>query len=543
MKPINMDFPVISPEALSEMLLDQQELALLDVRENGTYSFGHLFFAVSTPLSHLELKLGALVPRRSVRVVLVDEGGLDDRALLAAQRMRSWGYQNIHLLAGGMQAWKAASLPVFSGVYVPSKAFGEFVEHECGTPSVSAQTLSEWMDNGKDMVILDSRPYGEYHAFSMPGAICCSGVELPYRAFGLVDSPETTIVINCAGRTRGIIGAQSLINAGISNPVFVLENGTAGWYLAGNALAHNQTRFASPPTQQAFAAAHEAAQEIERQFNISEIDASAVRRYQSDDSVSFFLLDVRTPQEYESGHLVGSRSAPGGQLIQSTDLYIGVKNAKVVLVDDNGIRARFTASWLMQMGWRDVEVMTIGDAAPHLDTEVGAQPFLPVTSIPDEVSHVSVVELQALIHDDECVILDLADSLTFRAGHIPGARFAIRSKLVNEVPQIGPARLLVLTSPDSMLAHWAASDLRQAGITHVRVLKGGTQAWTSAGLDLEADYDAVPEPGEDVWFGPYDFKDKHQSMTDYLQWEVDLLDRIRLEAGVRFSCKRSRVAS
>ena len=59
------------------------------------------------------------------------------------------------------------------------------------------------------------------------------GAELVLRVRDIAPSPDTTIVVNCAGRTRSIIGAQSLINAGIPNKVVALRNGTMGWHLAG----------------------------------------------------------------------------------------------------------------------------------------------------------------------------------------------------------------------------------------------------------------------------------------------------------------------
>ena len=75
---------------------------------------------------------------------------------------------------------------------------------------------------------------------------------------------------------------------------------------------------------------------------------------------SLYVLDVRTPEEYEAGHLRGARSAPGGQLVQETDAHVATWGARIVLVDNDGVRATMTASWLKQMGWSDVAVLTAG---------------------------------------------------------------------------------------------------------------------------------------------------------------------------------------
>lgn len=236
---------LVNATQLQAMLADGAELALLDVRDGGVFSAGHIFAAASMPLNRLEFLADAMVPRRETRMVLIDEH--DGLAAIAERRLASWGYSNIYLLDGGLQAWKAAGFQVFSGVYVPSKAFGEFVEHACETPHITAATLSKWQQSGKDMLLLDSRPYEEFHRYSLPGGIACPGAELVHRVFGMIQNDETTIVVNCAGRTRGIIGAQALINAGIPNPVVVVENGTAGWHLSGGAMAEGQTEVAPPP--------------------------------------------------------------------------------------------------------------------------------------------------------------------------------------------------------------------------------------------------------------------------------------------------------
>ena len=73
-----------------------------------------------------------------------------------------------------------------------------------------------------------------------------------------------------------------------------------------------------------------------------------------------YLIDVRLPEEFGTGHLKGSRNIQGGQLVQATDEYIAVHNARIVLVDDTEVRATITASWLAQMGWPDVYVLEGG---------------------------------------------------------------------------------------------------------------------------------------------------------------------------------------
>ncbi len=107
------------------------------------------------------------------------------------------------MLAGGVAAWAAAGYEIYSGVNVPSKAFGEYVEHHYGTPRMDAADIKAKVERGDKIVILDSRPLPEHtQKVSIPGGIDCPGAELAYRAHDLIGTPDTLVVVNCAGRTR-----------------------------------------------------------------------------------------------------------------------------------------------------------------------------------------------------------------------------------------------------------------------------------------------------------------------------------------------------
>ena len=94
--------PRVTPRELRTLVSAGGELAILDVREEGVHARNHLFLAASAPLSHLELRIGRLVPRLATRIVLVD----DDEALAqrAARVLRRLGYRDLHVLAGGNAA-------------------------------------------------------------------------------------------------------------------------------------------------------------------------------------------------------------------------------------------------------------------------------------------------------------------------------------------------------------------------------------------------------------------------------------------------------
>lgn len=349
----NITSPRISPAELKGLVRMQRELAILDVREETAYGSGHLFFASCVPVAYLEQRIPKLSPRLTACIVLIDDGGGEAEA--ASSILRRLGYKNVSVLNGGVSAWKNAGYELFVGFNVPSKAFGEVVERRDGTPHISAADLHGLLSREERVVILDSRPPEEFANMSIPGALCCPGAELVYRAEEAAPDRTALIVVNCAGRTRSIIGAQSLIAAGFENRVVALENGTMGWKLAGFELEHGATRTAPVPSDPTKAARR--ARRVAEANAVQTIGREQLDGFKSDPERTLYVFDVRTPEEYREGHLTGSRSAPGGQLVQATDLYVGVRGARIVLVDSDGARARMTGSWLAQMGAGEVFVL------------------------------------------------------------------------------------------------------------------------------------------------------------------------------------------
>ncbi|MGH7003585.1 MAG: rhodanese-like domain-containing protein, partial [Alphaproteobacteria bacterium] len=286
----------IAAPALIELLGGRREIALLDVREQGVHYRGHPFFAASAPLSRLELMIGDLVPRRGAPIVLFDGG--EGLAETAAKRLAAWGYTDVTLLEGGLAGWRAAGFEVFSGVNVPSKAFGEFVEHHYQTPRIAASELARLKYDGTKHVILDSRPFEEYRRMNIPGGIDTPGAELAFRVHDLAPDPDTLVVVNCAGRTRSIIGAQSLINAGIPNKVVALKDGTMGWDLAGLRCESGASRKAPAPSPAGEAKAMAAAERVARRFGVRSATRAEVQSWLSDPARTTSLLHVRSPEEY-----------------------------------------------------------------------------------------------------------------------------------------------------------------------------------------------------------------------------------------------------
>jgi rhodanese-related sulfurtransferase len=507
---------VISAKDLQARLVGHAELALIDVREQGVHYRGHPFYASCAPLSRLEMAIGDLVPRKSAPIVIFDGG--EGLVQPAAQRLAALGYTSVEILEGGTDAWRAAGGELFSGVNVPSKAFGEFVEHTYETPRITGDELDQLKKKGQKLVVFDSRPFEEYQRMCIPGGVDMPGAELAYRVHDAAPDADTLVVVNCAGRTRSIIGAQSLRNAGIANRVVALKDGTMGWRLSGREVEEGATRRAADPSSAGLAKALEATERVAQRFGVKFTDPGKVQAWLRDEKRTTYLLDVRTREEFEAGHLAGSRHAAGGQLVQATDEYVGVRHARLVLVDPQRTRAVMTASWLNQMGWYDVYVLA---SFGGLATETGPRKA-PMRYKP-----------WAITNQAGGTVLDFSTSLRFHYQHLPGAWWVVRSRLKEAHEKVGEARMLVLTSEDGVLAHLAAPEVAALWPkAQVRVLDGGNAAWKGP---WETGSERATTTRDDVWYKPYDHEagfEKHA--RDYLAWEVALLEQIKRDPTIRF---------
>jgi len=522
----------IAPQTLAAMLEDNSEIALVDAREEGVFARSHPLFAASLPLSRIEERVYAMIPRLSARVVVTSDGdGLAERAL---RRLLELGYTNVHLLDGGNAGWKRAGFRLFSGIHVPSKAFGELAEARYETPMIEAAKLKALIDAGRDVAIFDSRPAHEYRRMNIPGAANCPGGDLVYRLPAVVRSPDTLVVVNCAGRTRSIIGAQSLINAGMPNRVVALKNGTMGWHLAGLPLEHGNERHVASPDPAAVETSRKMAASVRSRFGVKRVGLADLALMRSDRNRTVYLFDVRSPDEFAAGHLPGSRHAPGGQLVQATDAYMATRRAQVVLVDDDGVRATMTASWLLQMGWREAFVLDDDEARGAMSEAGASTPLWP--GAPANIPKMAPAELAQKLERCEAALFDLALSSAYRARHVRGARWAIRSRHADWLPQLPAGHALVLTSDDGRLAEFAAAELIANTNVQVQVLDGGTDGWQRAGLPVESGFDPALEPPDDIWHIPSSSQGGgEQAMKQYLAWEVDLVKQLVGEPGVDFN--------
>jgi rhodanese-related sulfurtransferase len=529
-------FPTLTPAAVRQVLLDRKEIALIDVREEDPYAQSHPLWAANFPLSKLELEAWPRIPRRDTLIVLYGEHDGIDLAPRAAEILHELGYTNVHLLEDGLAGWIDAGGETFRDVNVPSKSFGELVESKRHTPSLPAQEVQALLDARADVVVVDARRFDEYQTMSIPTATSVPGAELVLRVRELAPDPTTRVIVNCAGRTRSIIGTQSLINAGLPNPVAALRNGTIGWTLAGQQLDRGASRRAPAEVSASNRArAQSGARDIAAKAGVRRI-AYAELPSLNTQGRTVYRFDVRTPEEFADGHLPGFVNAPGGQLVQETDHNVPVRGARIVLADDDGVRADMSASWLAQMGW-DVGVVDPVDAKLRSETGATRNPAPEAKAVATVAPHTLANWLKDAkdnASESDIAVLDVTASANYVMRHIPGAWFVIRAQLQQALAEIPPAKRYVLTCGTSQLARFAAADLQRLTQAEVIVLEGGTQAWIAADLPVEEGETLLAMPRTDRYRRPYEGTDNAAAaMQAYLDWEFGLIAQLERD-GTHF---------
>jgi rhodanese-related sulfurtransferase len=363
-----MTAPSVTASQVRRALLLRDEIALLDLRHEAAFATGHPLFAANMAAERIALEVGTRLPRKNVQIVVYDAG--EGLVPLAADRFGALGYTDVRQLDGGLQAWQAAGYELFQDVNSYAKAFGELVESRRHTPSLSAEEVARLIASKANIAVMDVRRFDEYATMNIPGSVSVPGAELVLRAGGIAPDPETTIIVNCAGRTRSIIGTQSLINAGVANKVLALRNGTIGWTLAKQNLEHGADRRGGIGL---FEGAKANARDVAYRAGVRHVGPQEAMALERQSNRTLYRFDVRTSEDYAAGHIGGFRHYPGGQLVQEIDMAAPVRGARILLTDNLGVRADMTASWLAQMGWETYVLEGGYDGA----LEVGPPEVLP----------------------------------------------------------------------------------------------------------------------------------------------------------------------
>ena len=520
-----MELTRINVDELRARFTTEDEFALIDTREEGSFTRAHLLAASNLPLSRLELLMEEAVPRVQTEIVVCDES----TAPRAVQTLQDLGYENISVLAGGLSGWSLSGGKLFSGVNVPGKAFGEYIEESRGTPKLTAAELKTLLDGDNPPVLIDTRTPEEHRSYCIPGALSCPNGELVLRALHAINSPERLVVAHCAGRTRSIIGAQTLIDAGLPNPVRSLENGTLAWVFEDYALETDANRPLPMPGNNDHAVGLASAKRLRERHDVGVIQLPTLEDWRHDAERTVYVIDVRSAEEFSKRTLPGARHVPGGQLVQSVDSYLVTRGARVVLFDTDGVRASASGAWLKQMGWSEVHTLTLDATDASLSPpRPAAEPGPPT---------LDGAALENILAGETGIAVDIRSSVQYRRGHVPGAWFLTRARLDEDYLRLPGATDIVLIADEPDYASLVIADLESRG-RRVWLLEGAMNAWQRSGRTVETGMRFLASEPDDVHLDADDFDDPAIQAREgraYLEWEIGLVHQLEGDPGAPYA--------
>lgn len=523
----------IAVDELQALLASDDGYAVLDVRERGEFALEQI--PGTTPLARgtLEYRAQTMVPRRDIPIVVLCDDG--QRSALAATTLQAMSFAHVRVLDGGLNAWKARGLPTQEGWGVGGKAYGEYLAVDAAVPQVTAEELAARRGGNQPPVVMDVRTEDEFLRGHVPQAYHVPGGNLPLEAPWLVPSLDSPVVVSCAGRTRGILGAQLLREAGFTN-VAALLNGAMGWKLAGLPIEEGPGSGRPPARPSATTAAvAESTRRLAEQEGLTAISLERLDRLAGGEA-PWYLVDVRLPAEYRAGHILGALPLPAGQLALHYENHIAVRQSTIVVVADDPVRPWWAAALLRRLGFPRVQVLDGGlgawtAAGRGLETGDGLPEAFGLARARSHVSAVAPAALAGRLQGGERpLLLDVRGSSEFALGHLPGARWLARGKLEAGIAAVAPDRTapIVTVCDTGVRSTLAAATLQELGYTRVEQLDGGVDAWRAAGLSTVEGLDgadvsvaeAQADHGHTLWAGA--LARTKQDMEHYLSWEEAL---------------------
>ena len=362
----------------------------------------------------------------------------------------------------------------------------------------------------------------------------CTWGELALRVTDITKEldPDTTVIVNCAGRTRSVIGTRVLQRMGMKN-IFGLKNGTSGWLLGGYDLETGGDRLELPePSPEGLAVAEAYAARLAEEDGVRYLDVDTVQPMLDErEEKTCYFVDVRTTQEYSEGHIPGFRWFPGGQVVQRSDDVLVVKNCPVVFSCDGRARATFIASWYRQFGFEEVYAVDGGCTAwskSGRQLETGSGEVAP-NGLEEARSQVTLVSPQELEANRPATVINVENSQDFTRGHVPGARWVPRGSLELQIAELVPDKSasIAVTCNNGQNAVLAAVTLKEIGYQNITALEGGMVAWRQIGLGIEEGLSGVMRaPTDVVLSGP---ERNFADMMNYLRWETALGEKYAID--------------
>lgn len=518
---------------LSEILASMDAYSLLDVRERGEYALGHIPNACPVPRGLIEVLAPTLFPWHSVPVIVYSNES--HRSGLAARTLTALGYEDVRIVDGGIEAWRAAGNEPEEGVNVFGKAYGEKVSTIGGVQQLEPDDLAALQEDGS-VVLLDARTNLEYLRGHIPGAVNVPGGELPVTLLSMSAAQRDgkTVVVHCAGRTRSILGARLVMDLGF-DPVFALRNGTMAWRMSGRHLEYSARTLNVPTTSEGAALSARFAEGFVEGQGAGAWSATEVTQAVADGG-PIYVLDVRQDAEFLADHIPGAVLCPVGQLANGADEVLTVRGAQIVCYSTDETRAQVGAGMLRRIGYPRVGWLRGGfhgwQAAGLLIAHGRPSSYPP--ALEAELATCDLVEPEVvhrqLTTDHPPALIDVRRSSEYALGHIASSRWVPRGDLERRLDGATERSAdIVLVSDRGIRAALAARTAKNLGFERPQVLAGGVVAWQEQGHELTEGLDGADvslreakEDAELVAPRPRMLERDVEDMVRYLDWEEKL---------------------
>lgn len=343
-------FGAVSSANLNTEMVDKMPF-LLDVRTADEFAKnGYIDGAVNVPMQELFANLDKLPAKDEVIVVYCVSG---HRGAVSTMGLQLLGYTNVRNLSGGLNAWKAAQLPV-EGWVEWNAVWGEYITNlPEGFYAVSAANFNAELAE-KTPVIVDVREKADYDAGHIAGAI-----NLPVRTFlqnlDKLPAKDQSIVVYCASGHRGALAMSALHLLGYTD-VRNIGSGIGAWTkaelplvteavepVAGTAPEVDATRFAA---LDAFLASLP-----DNFYTVKAADLNLALA----ETEKPFIVDVRSAEEVANvGYIEGSVNIPVKELWTRLSEIPQAKDAKIVVLCASGHRGAIAMMALRMNGYTDV---------------------------------------------------------------------------------------------------------------------------------------------------------------------------------------------
>lgn len=210
------------------------------------------------------------------------------------------------------------------------------------------------------------------------------------------------------------------------------------------------------------------------------------------------LIDVRTPSEYEAGHIEGAVNVPLNTLAQSLDRVATDK--PVVVYCASGLRAGMATSVLRSLGYSNVRAFPPGwkgwseagepvstdpvagesYATPEINPDLVAAADNFLSNLPEGYFAIGTVEKLEEAMDAGALLIDVREPNEFAEGAIPGAINLPLRTVAASLDQIPTDQPVVVYCASGFRAALATGALHLMGYENVRVFPPSYPGWESA---------------------------------------------------------------